>query len=72
MKISVKVKARAKESKIEKTGDNRFEVWVKEPPIKGKANKAVCQAVAEYFGVPLAKVKIVSGASSRQKIIEIL
>lgn len=72
MKVFVKVKPKAKENKVEKAvGDNCFNVWVKEPPIEGRANEAVCKVMAEYFGVPLAKVKIISGKTSRQKIIEI-
>ncbi|MDP2930395.1 MAG: DUF167 domain-containing protein [bacterium] len=78
MKVFVKVKPKTKENKIEKisaeTGSppkNRFDIWVKEPPIEGRANEAVCKVMAEHFGVPLANVKIISGKASRQKIIEI-
>ncbi len=71
MKVFVKVKPRAKQAKIEKMRDNRFDVWVKEPPVEGKANEAVCKAMAKYFGVPLLRVKIISGSNSRQKIIEV-
>ncbi len=71
MRIFVKVKTRAKENKIEKIGDNRFGVWVKEPPVEGRANEAVCKITSEYFGVSLAKVKIISGRASPRKIIEI-
>ena len=71
MKIFVKVKPRAKENKIERVGDTNFNVWVKEPPVDGKASKAVLRAIADYFAVPLSKVKMISGSGSRQKIIEI-
>lgn len=43
-------------------------VRVKEPPTKGKANKAVVKLLSEYFN---ARVRIVSGAKSRRKIVEI-
>lgn len=43
-------------------------VKVKEPPTKGKANRAVIKVLARYFN---ANVRIVSGAQSRRKIIEI-
>jgi hypothetical protein len=71
MRIFVAVKPKAKENKIEKTSDNRFSVWVKEPPVGGRANEALRRAMARHFGVPLAKVKIVSGFASRRKAIEI-
>ncbi len=72
MRFFIKVKTRAKENKIEKIGDNRFGVWVKELPVEGKANEAVLRAMAKYFGTSVSMVKIVSGRASRQKIIEIL
>lgn len=43
-------------------------VRVKEPPTKGKANKAVVKLLSEYFN---ANVRIVSGTKSRRKIVEI-
>ncbi|MBI4993391.1 DUF167 domain-containing protein [Candidatus Wolfebacteria bacterium] len=79
MKISIKVKPSAKIEKIEKIpelliGKNEidFKVWVKEPAKEGKANEAVIRALAKYFGVPKSAVNIISGAASKQKIIEII
>ena len=43
-------------------------IRVKEPPTKGKANKAVVKLLSRYFS---ANVRIVSGATSRTKIVEI-
>ena len=43
-------------------------VRVKEPPAKGKANKAVIKLLSEYFN---ADVRIVSGAKSRRKMVEV-
>ena len=43
-------------------------VRVREPPTKGKANKAVVKLLSEYFN---AWVRIVSGAKCRRKIEEI-
>jgi len=43
-------------------------IRVKEPPAKGKANKAVVKLLSKYFN---ANVRIVSGAKSRRKIVEI-
>jgi hypothetical protein len=71
MKIFVSVKPKSKIKKIEKTNENQFYVWVKEAPIKGKANKAVIDLLAEYFKVPKNCIKIISGKSCRKKIIKI-
>ena len=43
-------------------------VRVKAPPMKGKANKAVINLLSRHFD---ANVRIVSGATSRKKIVEI-
>ncbi len=72
MKIVVKAKPNAKETKVEKIDDSHFMVSVKEPPISGMANRAIVKVLAEYFGVIPFRVKIVSGFTSRQKIIEII
>ena len=71
MRINVKAKPNSKEEKVEKIGENNFVVFVKEPPEKGKANEAIRNALAVYFKTASARVKIVSGYSSRNKIIEI-
>ncbi len=71
MKIFVKAKVNSKENKIEKIDENHFIVLVKEPPIKGKANIAIIKTLSEYFNLSLSKIRIVSGFTSRQKIIEI-
>ena len=71
MKIFVKVKTGAKEEKIEKTGENNYVVFVKERPKKGLANKAVIKILSRYFKVSQKNVEIISGFSSRQKLIKI-
>lgn len=72
MKINVKAKPNSKEEKVEKIDENNFVVFVKEPPEKGKANEAIRNALAVYFKIASTRVKIVSGYSSRNKIVEIV
>lgn len=72
MKIFLKVKPKAKVNRIEKVSENIFHVLVKEPPKKGRANEAVVAEIAKYFNVPKVLVKIISGGTSRNKVIEIL
>ena len=71
MRIFVKAKSKAREEKIEKISETNFVVWVKEPPIKGKANKAIVKAIANYFNVAISQVALVAGSSLRQKIFDI-
>jgi uncharacterized protein (TIGR00251 family) len=72
MKINIKAKPNAREEKVEKIDEQNYIVSVKEPPVKGKANEAIRNALAVYFKTGSSKVKIISGYSSRNKIIEII
>ncbi len=71
MKINIQARPGAREELIEKIDENNFRVWVKEPPVQGKANVAIIKALAQFFGVSQSQVRIVSGYTSRAKIIEI-
>lgn len=71
MKIFVKVKPNSKEESIKKLSETNFEICVKEPPVKGKANTAIIKVLANRFGVPISSVNIIIGHTSRQKIVEI-
>jgi hypothetical protein len=72
MRIFIKAKPSAREEKVEKIDEQNYVVSVKEPPIKGKANEAIRNALAVYFKTGSSRVKIVSGYSSRNKVVEIL
>jgi uncharacterized protein (TIGR00251 family) len=70
MKIQVKVKPGSKTEEVSQEGDS-FMVKVKEPPREGKANQAVIKLLADHFGVPKNRVRILSGFRSRNKVIEV-
>ena len=70
MKIQVKVKPNSRTEEVNREGDS-YIVRVKEPPREGKANLAVVKLLAKHFSVPKSHVRIVSGLTSRAKVIEI-
>jgi uncharacterized protein (TIGR00251 family) len=70
MKMRVKVKPNSRTEEISQEGDS-FIVKVREPPKEGKANQAVIKLLAEYFGVPQSRVRILSGFRIRNKVIEV-
>ncbi len=71
MKISATVKPNSKTEEV--TVDcGRFLVKVKEPSKEGKANSAVIRLLSEHFKIPQSSIKIISGAASKNKIIEIM
>jgi uncharacterized protein (TIGR00251 family) len=72
MKLFVKVKANAKEEKIEKPKENEFILCVKAPAKEGRANKAVIELLSKYFDTPKSRVTIIKGIKSKNKIIEVL
>ncbi len=71
MLIRVKVFPNSKKQIVKKEKDG-FEIWVKEKPIKGQANQAVIDALAEYFGCPRQDIKLIKGFKQRNKVFEIL
>lgn len=71
MKIFVKAKPGSREELVEKITETDFVVSVKEPPVQGRANAAIQRALAEYFSVAPSRVRIISGYTSRSKVIEI-
>lgn len=67
-KISVRAHPGAKVAKVKETG-GKLHVWVTERAINGRANRAIEIAVAKHFGVPQSHVSIVSGHTSRDKVM---
>jgi len=72
VKIFVSVKPSAKEEKVLRLDETHYKVFVKEPPKEGRANWAVIRTLANYLEKPVTNLRIVSGQTSRQKILEIL
>ena len=71
MRITVRVKPGSKHAEIQKIDEQNFIISVKEPPIEGRANKAVVKALAEYFGKAPTQISIIGGHTSKIKVIEI-
>ena len=71
MRIFVKVKAGKWDTKVARIDNLHFTVEVKARAEKGQANAAVVSALADYFHVAKSRVTILSGNSSKTKIIAI-
>ena len=70
MKLFITVKANAEVDLVEKISDNHFKISVKAPPKDGKANQAVIKTLSEYFDAPKSKFLLLSGETSRTKVIQ--
>ena len=70
MKITVRVIPRAKINRIEVQPDGIVRVHTTTAPTDGKATADVIKMLAEYYNVPKTSIKLVRGATSRDKIFE--
>lgn len=71
MQKKVKVKPNSQQQKIAEQPDGSLIVHLKSPPVDGKANEELIKLLAENFNVPKSYIRIKSGLSSRQKLVEI-
>ncbi|MEC4986074.1 MAG: DUF167 domain-containing protein [Oscillatoria sp. PMC 1068.18] len=71
MKIQVKVKPNSKNQQIVSASDGSMLVRLKSPPRDGKANQELIALLAKEFSVRKSQVRIKSGLSSPNKIVEI-
>ncbi|WP_353933166.1 DUF167 domain-containing protein [Okeanomitos corallinicola TIOX110] len=71
MQKKVKVKPNSKQQKIIEQEDGSLIVNLKSPPVDGKANEELIKMLAKKFNVPKSSIRIKSGLSSRQKLVEI-
>lgn len=65
------VVANARRASVEPLEGGGLRITVTATPHKGQANKAVIEALAEYFRVPRSRVRILLGRTARRKVVEI-
>jgi uncharacterized protein len=71
LRVAVHVQPRASRSEIIGQHGAALKVRVQAPPIDGAANEALVRLLADSLGVPLRSVRVVAGATSRAKTVEI-
>lgn len=71
MKIKVNVKPGAGKDEVVRLGAGHFKVLVMKRAVEGKANRAVRDALACFFGVPKSRVTLVHGQKGREKFFQI-
>jgi uncharacterized protein (TIGR00251 family) len=72
--MTIRVKVTPKSGRDEITGkldDGTWKVKVTAAPERGKANASVCELIAQHFGIPKSRVRVVSGKTSPLKQIEV-
>ena len=71
MKLTVFVHPNSKKPRVDKDLLGDLHVYVHEPPLEGRANLAVIEALAQYFKVSKSQVMLVSGGKSKRKIFNV-
>ena len=71
MQITVIAHPNSKNPRIEKDLLGNLHIWVNEPPVEGKANRAIEKSLAAYLDVKKSQMELVSGYKSKNKTFEI-
>jgi uncharacterized protein (TIGR00251 family) len=59
------------DGRLEVNGDE-IAISIKSQPERGRANRELVKKLAAYFGVGEERVRIISGLTSRKKLVEVL
>lgn len=70
-RVSVHLTPRAAHNEIRGWTNGRLSIRVTAPPVDGKANEALIALVAKTLAIARSRVRLVAGATSRHKTIEI-
>lgn len=71
VRVSIHVQPRAARSEIVGLHGAALKVRLQAPPVDGAANEALVTLLAERLGVARRAVRVVAGASSRAKTVEV-
>jgi uncharacterized protein (TIGR00251 family) len=71
MKISVVVHPNSRNPRVREGLAKILHVYVNAPPLDGRANKAVIEALSKFFGTKKSKIVLLRGSKSKVKIFEI-
>jgi uncharacterized protein (TIGR00251 family) len=71
VRVSVHVQPRATRSEIVGVHGTALKVRLQAPPVDGAANEALVTLLAERLGVARRSVRVIAGATSRSKTVEV-
>lgn len=69
--VAVRIQPRARADAVLGEREGAIAIRLKAPPVDGQANAALLVFIAKCLGVPQRRVKLVRGATSRQKWIQV-
>lgn len=71
MIYKVRVQPGSSQERMVKNPDGSLKVYLRVPPVEGRANEALKEFLADEFGVRRSRVNIVRGQKTRNKVVEI-
>ncbi len=69
-RIAVRITPRAAADRIDGWAGGELRVRVTAPPVEGRANAALVRLLAEALGIAPSRVRVVTGATGRRKLVE--
>jgi uncharacterized protein (TIGR00251 family) len=70
-RISIYVQPRATKTAVAGMHDGAVKIRLAAPPVDGAANAALVEFIADQLGIAKSRVRIVSGQTSRRKVVEV-
>ena len=70
-RLAVRVQPRSRQNEIAGERAGALLVKVTAPPVGGKANEAVRRLIAKRLRVPISRISVVRGESTRDKLVEV-
>ena len=71
MILTVRVSPKASRNLVKRQGEGVLKVYLTRPAHQGLANAQLIDLLSEYLGIKKYRIKIIRGANSRNKLIEI-
>ena len=71
VRFGVRVQPRASKNEVAGVYGSALKIRLQAPPVDGAANAALVSFLADLLGVSRRLVRIISGESSRDKVVEI-
>ena len=69
--VKVRIVPGSSKNKIVGVYNNALKIAITSPPVDGKANKKCIAYLAKYFDIAKSKSEIISGQTSKNKLIKI-
>jgi uncharacterized protein (TIGR00251 family) len=69
--VKVKIVPGSSKNKIIGVYNHALKITITAPPAEGKANKKCIAYLAKYFDIAKSKIEIISGQTSKNKLIKI-